>query len=544
MGLEYSRDGEKRGARRRSPLPTSLWAACALLSARSGTAQDLILDEHETRWRFTYDTVEIEGAPDLGLFGAHYEVLDAVDSLPGLVLGVGAFGGASGDLGGFFTGGLDVGWRAPGWHGFDAELGAFVGGGGGGGGPQGGGLMLRPFAALERELGPVALRLELAHTRFPNGDIADTGLAFGLTLPSESLTAGATRASRAAIPTDFLHFERVSFGPALLGFEPDSSARFRDGRELTDTILLGGVRIAAERGEWSYVPLELWGAVDGEVSGFAAVFAGYGLHGEVLTPALGWEIEALAGLGGGGDVDTGGGFMYEAKAGLRLRIARDWSLRAAVGRMGAPDGEFDGGVAEVSLSWDPRVLRLDSAYDRGRLGREKLAAGDGVADRWQLSVHGKVYRPSDSTRTTSGRLHEASLELLGIGLEHAITRHFSFTGRAYGAVSGGVGGYAEGLAGLRAGFSPAFAETSRLFLSYEVGAGGGGGMDVGSGLIHQASAGWLWSPMPGLELGLEAGRMEALDDGSFAAGVYGVSIAVDVVRVLAGKGAATPVATQ
>ena len=113
-----------------------------------------------------------------------------------------------------------------------------------------------------------------------------------------------------------------------------------------------------------------------------------------------------------------------------------------------------------------------------------------------------------------------------------------------GAVSGGIGGYAEGLAGLRAGFSPAFAETSRLFLSYEIGAGGGGGMDVGSGLIHQASAGWLWSPMPGLELGLEAGRMEALDDGSFAADVYGVSVAVDVVRVLAGKGAATPAATQ
>ena len=55
-------------------------------------------------------------------------------------------------------------------------------------------------------------------------------------------------------------------------------------------------------------------------------------------------------------------------------------------------------------------------------------------------------------------------------------------------------------------------------LRYEIGVGGGGGMDVGEGLIHQWTVGVNYDAFLG-GVAFEFGRMEGLDGGTFGANV-------------------------
>jgi hypothetical protein len=65
----------------------------------------------------------------------------------------------------------------------------------------------------------------------------------------------------------------------------------------------------------------------------------------------------------------------------------------------------------------------------------------------------------------------------------------------------------------------------------ETGAGGGGGMDTGDGLIGQGTVGARWRVWGPFTLAADVGRMQAYE-GSFVADLLMLGIAVDVDRPL------------
>ena len=507
-----------------------------LAFAPGAFGQGLELTTTPSRWRITYGEIEVPGTEDMGLLGVHYELLEAFESWPGVFAGVGGFGAIAGDRGGFFSGGFSGGWRTQIPGEIYAEVGAFVGGGGGGASPGGTGMMLRPFVALEREMAGLGVRLELANTDFPGGDIDDTSLSFGVTVPGELLAGRVASEWSAPIPMEAIDLERWRIGAGALTIDPSSGARTIAGDSFGGDVSVAGLQLAAEIGENSYIPIYAMGAVEGGVSGFATVLGGYGVSGELGNRDLRWEAEALVGMGGGGGVDTGGGLMLGALAGLRYRLADNWSAHANVGYLDAPNGRFSGQTLGFGLAWDPRMLRLRPSYDRANLATQQMPSHEGKLDVWQTSAHYKVYRPTGSTRTESGGKHSSNLQLVGVGFERHIGEHASVVIRTAGAIEGDAGGYAEGTLGMRLSASPFESfPNCQVHGTYEVGAGGGGGVDVGSGLIHQATVGWLWAPKPGVEVGLDLGRMEAFDNGSFEAGVVGVSFAFDILRIISAR---------
>jgi hypothetical protein len=499
----------------------------------SALSQGLELRSAPSRWRVNFSEIGLPHGEDLGLLSLHYEMLDPFEALPDTFFGLGGFGAVTGERGGFFTGGFSGGWRKELGAGFQAEIGTFVGGGGGGAAPQGTGFMFRPFFAIEKEAFGLGLRLELANTNFPGGDINDTGLSFGVSIPTEMLSGRTSSGWGAPIPMDAIDFERWRIGAGILRMNPTGGSKQNSGGKYGDAITMGGIQLAAEFEGGSYIPMKAYGAIGGGVPGFAAVLSGYGLSGEFLSKDLSWQLEGLVGMGGSGDVNTGGGFLYGASAGLRWRLAENWSTHLAIGYMGAPDGNFEGNTLEFGLAWDPRMLRLNNNYDRTNLATQHLPSHEGLQDVWQASGHYKFYKPASSAHTDSGDKHKSTLQVAGVGFERHIGEHLSVLFRTAGAVEGDIGGYAEGLAGLRASY-PLFESfpNSQVHLTYEIGAAGGGGVDVGSGLIHQATVGWLWSPMQGIEVGIDVGRVDAVDNGSFKADEVGFTFAFDFMRLI------------
>jgi len=202
--------------------------AGALLSGPA-RAQDLTLKSHPTRWRVTLEQFDAGDDNHLGLAGAHIDLLDVWPSvMPGAYAGLGGQAAVTGTTGGFFYGGVTLGWLREIYPGWSLDLGMLVGAGGGGGADTGNGLALRPHLAVERAFGFAAVRLELAHLDFISGDIESTHLALGLSLPGEILEAEHGRPPE-LIPPGELLWRRLRITPTFTRVYPSSGSEADGG---------------------------------------------------------------------------------------------------------------------------------------------------------------------------------------------------------------------------------------------------------------------------------------------------------------------------
>ena len=206
--------------------------------------------------------------------------------------------------------------------------------------------------------------------------------------------------------------------------------------------------------------------------------------------------QASVGFGGGGDVDTGGGFIAGAAAGIALPIAEKFDLELAHGVLTALDTSAKGHGSQISIS---RVL-----------GRKVTDRQKSAAQRWQVSLGLSVQPPNDTYM--KARSHD---DILPIMQESSIDLFLGektyLTGNAQTTVSGGVAGYAVGLLG--AGHELDLGEKWRLSIEGHVGAAGGGGVDVGRGVVAgvRGEIDYLLSDSNALSMGL--GLLKSFDGG-------------------------------
>jgi len=121
----------------------------------------------------------------MGVVGLHYDT-HPFNPLPSVYFGLGGYGGAEGEEGGYFTMGGTIGSRHQLAEKVGLDLGFHFGGGGGSDLTfPGGGMIVRGHAAVEFPIADYALRVGIAHTEFPNTDQpdhADTHIMAGLRL--------------------------------------------------------------------------------------------------------------------------------------------------------------------------------------------------------------------------------------------------------------------------------------------------------------------------------------------------------------------------
>ena len=94
--------------------------------------------------------------------------------------GITLYGAASGQRGGFFTGGYTLGVESQLTENLIFDTGGYVGAGGGGAAAQGGGLHIRPHIGLKYDFNWSVLGLNYSYVDFPNGDISSDAIALSL----------------------------------------------------------------------------------------------------------------------------------------------------------------------------------------------------------------------------------------------------------------------------------------------------------------------------------------------------------------------------
>jgi hypothetical protein len=463
------------------------------------------------RYRFSYEDIPVSSSEDMGTVGVHYDT-KPFDNLPDIYLGFGGYGAMSGDRGGFFTGGATLGVHSfldvlnmANDYAFD--MGFFAGGGGGAAAFPGGGLMLRSHLMLEKEFDLATLRYGIARTDFPNttnANDSDTHVSIGLSIPERYFSS---KIFKDAGVTFKEHQMSRRIVPVMMWYSPDSNAKKRSGGALTADISLLGFQQHQYLDDNLYRTFEAYGAGGGGTDGFAKVLGGLGVN----YPVFNWvnvDAKLSFGMAGGGDIDTGGGLIIQPMVGLEIPLFKHWSIKPMMGKTYAPDGNFSATTTELGFAWT---------------GNKSIRGTDVFApSETNFSIRNKTYFPDDDARTKSGGTYDSQIHQLGIELSKPVNDYLSLSGSAYGAYSGGVGAYAEGLFGIKLKPMDMYNDFSQSYwsplLRYEIGVGGGGGMDVGEGLIHQWTIGVEYDTFLG-GAAFEFGRMEGVDGGTFGATV-------------------------
>lgn len=479
--------GSARGGMRR----ILLGACCPILLAGG----DLRLLELRSTLRT--ESLRLPGGEAMGLTG-----VSGTATFGSLYLGPGVYGASRGERGGFITLGLEAGLRGriPGRVPLEWDMGLFTGGGGGAGAPQGGGLMLRPHVGAALGLGPLRLGAEVARVRFPDGGIDSTQAALTLAIAYGRLWR--PEGGWGGDPAPTVAWEARGTGLEASRLQPSGTARTRSGRAQPPLDLAGFTVASTIRGPW-FRFLAADGAVRGASAGYAQALAGLGCHRPLAGP-LGFEVRLAVGFGGGGDLDTGGGLLVSGEAALTLG-GRDWQAGAGIGLLDAPGGHLLGRSITLRLS-----RRFDIPVPRQ--GGQDLAAFD-LAD-WQVGTGLITYR-----RTVRADGGTGPVQLMALRAKRLLEEGFYLTGEAASATGGGAGGYSTGLAGVGVR-TPAVAK-QRLFLEAALGAGGGGGLDSGSGLLASWRVGWSLEFAKGFGIEATAGRIRSLH-GGLSTPAYGV----------------------
>lgn len=468
------------------------------------------LISHETgfpqvfgKYRYTLEEISLPDDEKMGLLGGNYLIGGDRD----VYLGLGIYGAVTGERGGFFVGGLGFGSNScwsPSWC---MDYGLFVGGGGGGAAPQGGGLMLRPHLELKHLYSDTwNWGVGASRVAFPNGDIESDQISFSIErnfssifLPGwhseDTLQGFFARGRGLATVNRFFSVQSTTYYPS-------SGQNSRSSLAHDEPIHLIGIRWRQGTGKdpywWEFETAGAWG---GQADGLAQVFGGLSYQ-ICKNEKIACHAGILAGSAGGGDVHTGGGILGRILVGASYHISRHWALLTEVGQTSALQAPFNAFTANVALGYE---------YGAFITGHGVPVLQGSKADFWtrarvRSGVQGYI-APVSSLRK-SGAAGGENIEMISLKLDAFLSKSSYVTGQAYGAFAGRAGGYAVGLMG--AGYKKSISQLPMYIEGeFAAGAGGGGGIASGSGVLLQPMFGVGFDINRQLAFGVSLGHVYA-----------------------------------
>ena len=432
----------------------------------------------KNQFRASFEQVTLPPNESMGLLGINY-LLKPTNYF---YYGLGIYGAVTGDRGGFFTGGLEVGLQYKLAQSVVIDLGGFAGGGGGGAAPQGGGAMLRPHIDIYYEKNRYRMGLSYNRVSFPNGDIESD--QFGLVMETAFdtfLLPGHLVKNTNANDAGFLELKRANtayrlFTPQLTYYHPRGSRAGRGDVIHEESIKVLGIRWRQHVGSVFWNEFETGGSWGGGTDGFAQVLFGKGARFPLVARTY-FVTGAMLGAAGGGNVDTGGGVIARAYAGIHYFVSKHWMLGLESGWTQAIDGEFAALTSVINMGYQYQILfpspAVEGQYKVNNWAKYRIRAGVQRYSHYQGNG-----RKDDS-------LPGLAIDQTALKIDYYLSHNLFVSGQALAAYRGDVGGYAVGLVG--AGIEQALVKNNALNIGLEllVGAAGGGGVSVGEGSIVQ-----------------------------------------------------------
>ena len=397
--------------------------------------------------------------------------------------GLGFYGAVGGIRGGFFTLGLNLGIKKEIYKNVFVDAGLHFGGGGGASAPDGGGAFILPHVNLGYDFKYFSLSAGWSYI-----DFFDDG-----TITSSQLYASA----QIPLSFDYTNFEkrqdkfdtnnlketkwnskshRISAMVHLNNLSVKGDSKFSDGSSIKGrTIRLAGFEFSSFLSDdWFYF-IKADGAYSGIPAGYMDIFVGGGYHLSMNKNRTNIQAKFGIGAGGGGGVDTKGGFLIYPDLSIEQKVFDNMYVSINKGYLMSPDSHFLSSTLGFGLKYYVEKDGIETGHNN---------SGKTVLKGVQTILKQDWYLDASRNGGFEQDMHQISLQI-----NVFLNKYIYGAGQTSFANFGDAGAYAEGIVGLGVESNTFFNNKVSVFVQVLGGAAGGGGISTGEGLIVKPSFG-------------------------------------------------------
>lgn len=411
---------------------------------------------------------------NMAITGLHYNLMINKFSY----VGVGMYGAVSGERGGFFGLGVNAGIKQHITKDLFIDAGLQLGGGGGALTPDGGGAYFLPHANLGCHFKYFDVTLGYSYINFfDDGKIksyqVNTAVQIPLSFDYADFTKKGSEFSIENLKNSewdkpsnpfglFVHFDNLSL---------KNNSQFADDV----TIRLAGFEMQSYFNKnWFYF-IRADGAYSGIPSGYMDVFLGPGYHLSMNKNRTNILAKFGLGAGGGGGVDTNGGFLMNPDISLEQKITKNIYISVNKGFMLNMDNSFNASTFGFGLKYLENINGISSNENKYTAAEFK-----GLEVIIAEEIYFNVKRMKKNTQ---------NLSQISLAFNFFLNTNIYATGQTSFANFGNAGAYAEGTVGLGAETNPFFNKKITVFGQILAGAAGGGDINTGEGFVIKPSTG-------------------------------------------------------
>ncbi|WP_226789180.1 hypothetical protein [Polaribacter reichenbachii] len=438
----------------------------------------------------------IPNEANMGFTGIHYNLM--LNNWA--YAGTGIYGAVSGERGGFFTLGVNLGVKKYFSDAFYIDSGFHFGGGGGKSAPDGGGAFILPHFNLGYDFKNFSINSGWSYVNFfDDGLIKGHQLNVSLEIPLDYEYANYNQSEKEINFSDLAKSDwniNSKKNSMMLHLNTLKINGDTQGINNGKTIKLAGFEFDSYITKNWFAFLKVDGAFDGIKAGFMDVFLGGGYHFYLNKNNTNILAKFGVGAAGGGGVDTQGGFLLYPDVSIEQRIFKDLFVSVNKGFVISPNAHFNTSSLGIGLKYyiDRNGIIADKTFTSGKFkGFEVIVKQDLYLD---------AERDKDTNPTQN--LHQISLQ---INLD--LNKNVYVAGQTSFANFGNAGAYAEGIVGLGAKTNPIANNKITIFGQVLTGAAGGGDISTGEGLILKPSAGLSYKLNNTLSLRASGGYVKA-----------------------------------
>lgn len=426
-----------------------------------------------------------------------------------LYTGVGFHTAVTGDQGGLFTLGVNLGVNTKLYKNifFDANI--HFGGGGGFRSLVNGGGIIYPNAGLQYKTKSFSFGVQYGYVNFFTGIQKSDNVSFFVEIPSLLRTTSYKNAQK-TFEVNNVTSDNFWNKPAVKSVQQVTFDYFFPvGKSRTDastnppftpiknTLSILGFEYQRYLSDNTFVYAHVDAMYSGLVAGFMDIFFGVGKN-FIETKYVNFFAKMGIGAAGGRIFPEGGLTMYP-NAGFDVKITDNFGVSVHSGYHRSIGGSFEAYTAGFSLKYYGLSGGIKNPFKDEKFTQVK-------SQGFQLAVQNQTY-----FNVAKFGIPDGDLQLIAVKIFHDLNHRFYITGEAGFAYEGESGGYAHGIFGVGIKSNKFLNEKISTFLEVSGGVAGGGRVDSGEGILLRptlginyhftnnfsmhVSGGQMWSPL-------------------------------------------------
>lgn len=494
-----------------------------LLICNKLACQNVEFVESKVNYKFSFETLKVKNDVNLGFVGISADLF-IFEKAPNLYTTIGSYSAISGNRPGLITLGMGLGYlkkiqKTP----FSIDAGIFIGGGGGGGAPDGGGLITRGNINLMYTFKKTTVFAGYSRLDFPTGDLKGNNINLGVTFNSLFHFGYETKEKEVKLFSPKMTQSKNRFTILGMRYIKHRKGPFElPNNTKPKNIQLIGLQFDRFITNNIYGTLKVNGAVTGGIDGYMNLLIGLGIEQNLIQNKVFLDGQFLAGPSGGGGVDTGGGGTLQGSVGIRTNIGKDCQFKLAYGQSFAPEGNFKSDFIEIGLS-----KKFDFIYPKNTEAQIYTTTKTDRVNKFGFEIINRTYF-APKKLDKNNKLYDKYFNLIGFKFTKNLKYNFDIIGSTFWAYQGSYGAYAEGWLGLQ--YSLPVKEFFRITPEISFGTAGGGGIDLGSGLVYQYTLGITKDINKRFGISVNAGKMAGIK-GNFSPTLLDLNLRYNFIQI-------------